>query len=122
MILAPLHQRAGTFSPAANTATPRITSRAQFAARLNSLPGRYLVIVRYGPVSTEAGEWIYNGPISTAPKSSGPAIFPAWILAPCCAISAAAAYGLPSLTPLFRVSLPIRWTPNLDAPQSVGHF
>ena len=61
VILALLHQRAGTFSPTANAATPRITYRAQFAARLNSLPGQHLVIVRYGPVSTEAGEWIYNG-------------------------------------------------------------
>ena len=61
VILAPLHQRAGTFSPAANAAAPRITYRAQFTARLNSLPGQHLVIVRYGPVSTEAGEWIYNG-------------------------------------------------------------
>ena len=61
LILAPLHQRTGTFAPAANATAPRIRYRAQFAARLNSLPGRHLVIVRYGPVSADAGEWIYNG-------------------------------------------------------------
>lgn len=34
--------------------------RPRIEAQLNALPGRHLVIVRYGPAHNVEGEWVYN--------------------------------------------------------------
>ncbi len=59
LFLAPWHQRGGTFE-APNKVIPRIEYRARLAAELNSLPGKYLVIVRNAPRAGNIEEWVYN--------------------------------------------------------------
>jgi hypothetical protein len=58
VILAPLHQRAGTLEPVTSK-PPTIGYRAKFAADLAAMPGEHLALVRYG-VSVDSGEWVYN--------------------------------------------------------------
>jgi hypothetical protein len=59
LVLAPFHQRAGTL-PAVTSKPPTIGYRAQFEDQLSAMPGEHLAIVRYGPVSNDSGEWVYN--------------------------------------------------------------
>jgi hypothetical protein len=59
LIMAPLHQRGGTL-PAITSKPPTIGYRAKFASELNAIPGEHLILVRYGPVSIDSGEWVYN--------------------------------------------------------------
>lgn len=59
VLFVPLHHRAGTFEPE-NGGRPKLDERARWLSKLKALPGEHLVIVRYAPVPTSGGEWVYN--------------------------------------------------------------
>jgi hypothetical protein len=42
--------------------TPRLAQRPIVTQQLLKIPGRHLVIVRYGPHHVLGEEWVYNGP------------------------------------------------------------
>jgi hypothetical protein len=59
IILAPWHQRGGTL-PRVTPNLPPIADRAKFTAELTAIPGEHLVLVRYGKIQLDSGEWVYN--------------------------------------------------------------
>jgi hypothetical protein len=59
LVLAPWHQRGGTLPLVTNDPHP-IVYRAKFAEQLTATPGEHLVLVRYGKIPMDSGEWVYN--------------------------------------------------------------
>jgi hypothetical protein len=57
LLLSPFHYRSVAWTA---TPTQPIGWRAVFARRLDRLPGRHLVIVRYSPQHSVFEEWVYN--------------------------------------------------------------
>ena len=48
------------FPPSWCSQTPQLMERARISDQLERLPGRHLLIVRYGPDHDPAQEWVYN--------------------------------------------------------------
>ncbi len=59
LVLAPWHQRGGTL-PRVTSNLPPIADRAGFTSELSAMPGEHLVLVRYGQISMDSSEWVYN--------------------------------------------------------------
>ena len=60
VLMVPLQARILPALPRSATCRPMGVARAKILAELDSLPGRHLVFVRYGPDHDSLPEWVYN--------------------------------------------------------------